>query len=88
MALTWKPFSDECPHCGCDAEVLTCSTEPNVAYDGEQARCGECGLPGSVRVEEDGEGWIHWHDGPNCGCEWCELHDDTNCTAPGCPAAA
>ena len=87
MPESWELIGDECPHCGCEAEALTCSTEPNTAFDGDKVRCCECGMPGTAQVEEDGDLWVSWHDEPDCDCDWCQLHDGMNCTAAGCPAA-
>ncbi len=67
----WRPFDDECPYCGCRAEVFTISDKDNYAYDQEDARCDTCQCPGMVCVEEDGSASISWHDEPDCDCEWC-----------------
>lgn len=69
----WRPFFDSCLNCGGDAEVLTDSGEDNVAYDGDDARCSQCGLPGQVIAYEE-NGYISWHDEPGCECEWCSQH--------------
>ena len=71
----WKPFEDQCIHCGCDAEVYTSLTEPGMAYDGDCARCTECGCPGIVRADGDEEpACVQWHDVDDCSCEWCMAH--------------
>jgi hypothetical protein len=67
-------FKDECIHCGCGAEVLTGSGQDNYAYDGDRARCGECGCPGVVDVLEEGVATIDWHDVAGCDCDWCKEH--------------
>jgi len=73
----WRPFGDECKWCGDEAQVLTDSGRDNVAYDGDAARCEDCGCPGIARVDEDGLGWIEWHDEPNCQCDWCKANPVT-----------
>lgn len=73
----WRPFNDDCHHCGGGAEVLTGTGRDNWAYDGDTARCDECGCPGVVKVSgyEDEPATIDWHDPPlGCDCEWCEEH--------------
>lgn len=71
MNKTWKPFDDECLHCGSSAEVLTDSKEDGMAFDGDEARCTECGCVGSVNVYEESSASISWHDEPDCDCGWC-----------------
>jgi len=70
----WKPIFGDCDHCGCDAEVQTLSRVSGTACCGDDVRCAECHMPGTFVVEEDGEGWIRWHDEPGCQCEWCMAH--------------
>jgi hypothetical protein len=68
---TWKPLPDECClHCGDGGEVLT-DQPPGYWTDGDQVRCVGCGCPGQACADPD-EGWINWHDEPNCGCSWCK----------------
>lgn len=74
MGSEWRPFNDECLHCGDAAEVLTDTGRDNFAYDGEKARCVGCGCRGSVSVDEDGTAIIRWHDEPGCTCDWCKSH--------------
>ena len=79
--LHWHDWGggDDCPSCGNIAEVLTSCTQKERAYDGDKARCVECGHPGSVSVYGDDElddgdsaaARIAWHDDPKCDCEWC-----------------
>lgn len=71
---SWKPIGGDCEHCGCDAEVKTASTDGDMAYDGDSVRCTECEMPGIFVVEEDGDGWINWHDECGCQCDWCMAH--------------
>lgn len=77
MPKIWQRFDDECLHCGGGALVLTDSGEDNVAYDGDTARCEDCGCPGQVVVEEalddddTNEARVEWHDAFGCDCEWC-----------------
>lgn len=74
----WRPFNDECPHCGDDAEVFTTTGQDNLAYDGDKARCVTCNCPGGVVLDDapdyEGSAYIAWHDEPNCDCEWCKTH--------------
>lgn len=61
----WKDFTDECPRCGNTASVFT-SAKGEYVYDGDNAECFECGLLGSVCVDEnydgEGEARIDWND--------------------------
>lgn len=59
MTARWRPWDDECPECGDDAEVRT--TAPDGAYDGDAVRCVACKHPGHVVVEES-DCWTHWED--------------------------
>lgn len=74
----WRPFADYCLHCGGDAEAFTTSGNDNWAYDGDTARCTDCGCPGIVSIQEAGEdhcdNGIDWHDEPGCDCDWCVAH--------------
>ena len=73
VAKEWKIFKgDQCLHCGSAAEVFT-EGDGEYIYDSEDARCVECGCPGSVGVD-DGRAYILWHDEPKCDCEWCKAH--------------
>lgn len=58
----WKRYDGAvCLKCGSTPEVLTKSTKNDWVYDGEKARCPECGLEG--QVETDGEcADIYWDD--------------------------
>lgn len=63
----WKLFNDECTRCGNVAEVFTDADQEGYAYDGDDARCVECGLLGNVSVgdeKEDGDciAYIDWND--------------------------
>jgi hypothetical protein len=72
----WQKFNDECLHCGGEAEVLTDTGKDNLAYDGDEARCTDCGCSGYVVVYADEEeAYISWHDDPDCNCEWCKEYD-------------
>lgn len=62
----WQPFKADCPECGGDVEVFTDSGKPNLAQDGNAARCKNCGQRGSVVIVEEDESaanHIHWEDG-------------------------
>ena len=80
MAKGWKPFDYDCLHCGGQAEVLTDSTVDGLVYDGDDARCSECGCYGVVQISDDADeanvAWINWHDEPDCACAWCLSHPD------------
>lgn len=63
----WKEFNDECTRCGTSpVDVYTDAKEDGYAYDGDDAKCPDCGLLGSVCVdgEEEGESTAHidWND--------------------------
>jgi hypothetical protein len=74
----WQSFESECLYCGSDlVEVMTTTGKDNWAEDGDEARCRECGLPGSVTIDEEGlscANYIQWHDEPDCDCAWCKSH--------------
>lgn len=70
--LHWERWSESCPLCGDDAEVLTTSDQAGLVYDGDEARCVSCRCPGGVTVTEEST-YIAWHDEPGCTCEWCKL---------------
>jgi len=62
---------DECPECGCGAEVFTDADE-NYAYDGDDARCdGQCGNVGSVTVDGEANAYVNWDNGD----EWADQGD-------------
>jgi transcription elongation factor Elf1 len=58
----WKhiDWSDECPKCGSGVSVLTDCQVDNEAYDGDEARCEECGLAGWVSIVDTA--YINWKD--------------------------
>ncbi len=60
--MKWVQFDgSECPNCGGACEVFTKSKEENWVYDGEEARCKQCGHQGYV--DADGEiADIIWYD--------------------------
>lgn len=69
----WQPWEGTCDECGGEVEVHTSTGKPNCAYDGDKARCKECGLTGSVLVYGDGDelndagedaARIQWNDDP------------------------
>jgi len=77
--IKWE-YAD-CPTCGNDvADVFTSCQSDGQAFDGDAARCSECGHPGSVHCTgEDIDGQsesasIVWHDDPDCDCPWCQSH--------------
>ena len=76
MPKIWQEFDDDCMYCGGAAVVLTDSGFDNLAYDGDTARCADCGCPGQVIVDEGDEGecvaHILWHDEAGCSCKWCQ----------------
>lgn len=75
----WHPFGAECSYCGSDAvEVFTDSGTDYMAYDGDEAKCTECGLPGQVVITDDFDGIadVDWHDEKDCNCDWCKSHKD------------
>jgi len=70
---------DECLHCGSAVEVFTDAPEEMLTED-DEARCVECGCPGTVGIQDGGPddcddvAYINWHDEPDCDCEWCKAH--------------
>lgn len=65
----WKPFYDDCDRCGgSDVQVFTDAKEDGYAFDGDNAKCLECGLLGGVCIdgEENGNGdssaHIDWNE--------------------------
>ena len=75
LAKKWRSFNDECPHCGCSAEVMTSSGEDGLAYSCDVARCTGCGCHGLVNVSgyDDGPAYIDWDEFVlECGCELCK----------------
>ena len=75
MEKEWKIFGDECPRCGNEAEVFTDCKEEGSAYDGDDARCCECGLTGGVNVGNE-------DDNGDCSAyvDWAIFDDeDTTC---------
>ncbi len=78
MSVGWG----ECHACGGAAEVLT-TLEGEKAFDGDLARCTDCGCPGNVSVDDsldapdgdDGVASIQWHDEPDCDCWWCKTQN-------------
>lgn len=61
----WKQFNDECPRCGNEAEVFT-SANGEFVYDADNVECFDCGLTGSICVDEDDDGGgvahVDWQD--------------------------
>ena len=65
MSKEWKEIDwNDCPDCGASAEVLTETLNPpNTCNDSDHAKCSECGLIGSVSVDDDdGSAWIQWEE--------------------------
>lgn len=62
----WKTFNGECTRCGNNPVDVFSSAKEDYAYDGDNAECFECGLLGSVSVDEDDDGIcisdIIWND--------------------------
>jgi len=51
----------ECDGCGSDAiEVNTTDESQNMVYDGDEAKCTECGLKGGVCIAEEPHAIIQW----------------------------
>jgi hypothetical protein len=69
--MNWQPFNDDCPHCGCEAEVYT-TAAAGFAIDGDEARCTGCGCPGMVSCDEDGTGYVLWSEDPDI--DWVSVH--------------
>lgn len=66
MKRTWKDYPGDCPKCTSqEAEVFTKSKNPNFVYDGEKARCKNCGHDGEVSVEDSECADIFWYDYEN-----------------------
>ena len=63
---TWRPFpTTECPKCGClEALVLTKSKKEYFVYDGEAAKCFNCGHTGYVSVEDSECADVIWEGQP------------------------
>ena len=61
MSKQWVPINwgDECPNCGDGVEVFTDCKYDNQAYDGDEARCVDCGKKGWVSADED-RAWVNW----------------------------
>lgn len=67
----WRMIEwDNCPVCGNCPEVFTQSNEDSHVYDGEKAKCAECGLPGTGSADS-GSVYIEWHDYSDCPCDVC-----------------
>jgi hypothetical protein len=52
----------ECPNCGDDAEILTDSDVDGEFYDGDEARCCQCGAIGQFSCDGEDTGYISWED--------------------------
>jgi len=52
----------ECIECGDDAEILTDCQDKGFFYDGDEARCCNCGLPGQFNCDSETPGYISWHE--------------------------
>lgn len=63
--------NDNCPFCGNIAEVNSPSSD--WAWDGDEARCCECGCPGWIDCDSETDAIVVWHDEPagTCACDWC-----------------
>ena len=65
MKKRWRPWSDECPHCGSgEVEVLTHAVGEGTAFDGDQARCTHCKQTGYISVDGNDyppTGNVEWH---------------------------
>jgi transcription elongation factor Elf1 len=46
---------DQCPRCGSDLEIFT-NAPVDEAFDGDDARCVECGFYSAMTVDEYGAG--------------------------------
>jgi hypothetical protein len=62
----WKSFNDECSRCGNSPVGVFTDAKQDYAYDGDDVECFECGLHGSVSVDEDDDGigiaHVDWDD--------------------------
>lgn len=57
MKQKWRSFNNECPKCGTSPVDVFTSAKQDYVYDGDNVECFECGLCGSVSVDdEDDEG--------------------------------
>ena len=57
----WKHIDRACSDCcGNNVEVLTDCKHKGHVYDGDVARCVECGANGSAVVDGEVGGWIDW----------------------------
>jgi hypothetical protein len=52
----------ECPNCGDDAEILTDCNVDGEFYDGDEARCCQCGAIGQFSCDGEDTGYIIWED--------------------------
>jgi hypothetical protein len=52
----------ECPNCGDDAEILTDCNVDGEFYDGDEARCCQCGAIGQFSCDGEDTGYISWED--------------------------
>lgn len=50
---SWKSFNDECTRCGNNPVDVFTDAKEDFVYDGDNVECFECGLCGSVLVDED-----------------------------------
>jgi hypothetical protein len=71
---TWRPWPDDCNHCGGALEILTDETRDDWGFDGDELRCSECKCPGYLAVCAVDDVCSVMHDEPVCDCEWCNTH--------------
>ena len=65
-ADTWRAWPyEECPACGGDVEIATDAQE-GMAGEDDPVRCADCGLLGSIGVEDFGEetatAYVRWEE--------------------------
>ena len=53
---------DSCPNCGNDAEILTDCEVSGFYWDGDSAKCCECGTKGVFSCDGENNGYINWDD--------------------------
>ena len=54
----WKDINfDDCPECGGSIQVFTDAVD-GYCYDGDPARCMDCGFKSGMSVDESGNAWV------------------------------
>ena len=52
----------DCPICSADVEIFTDGDGAKGFYDGDPARCMECGHAGQFDCDAESPGQINWHE--------------------------